>query len=200
MSKCSECTYLDPNKCYSNGTFWCEKKLEYVYANQEECYRFCRAYSRPDSVSKSYEEFSVNKTSNSGCYLTTMLCKILKLPDNNKYLNNFRNFRNNVLQKDEKYREILAEYDIVGPIIADALNNDPLNSQISITLFYNYIKPINSLINDNKNDNAVNLYKEMTNSLKNLYKVNMNLSSFEVDNIDINESGHGIYKIKKITN
>lgn len=200
MSKCSECTYLNPNSCYSDGTFWCEKKLECVYANQEECYRFCRAYSRPSSVAKSYEEFSISKTSSSGCYLTTMLCKILELPDDNQYLNSFRNFRNNVLQKDIKYKKILAEYDIIGPIIAEALNNDPLNHQISISIFYNYIRPINKLIIKKENDEAVYLYKEMTTSLKNLYSINRNLTVDEINNISIEKSGHGICKLKKITN
>ena len=63
MATCSECTYL--GNCYDDGTFWCEARLESVYANQQECYRFCRAYSRSSNLSDSYAKYSEDKR-NSG--------------------------------------------------------------------------------------------------------------------------------------
>lgn len=200
MANCSECTYLNPDKCYSDGTFWCERKLECVYAYQKECYRYCEAYSRPSSVARSCEEFSRDKsTSSSGCYLTTMLCSILKMPDDNPFLNTLREFRNNVLQKDEKYRALLVEYDVVGPVIANNLNNDPLKYQIAATTFLKYIKPITKLVREKKNEEAVNAYLDMTNGLKTFYDVNTTLDIETINNADINLSGHGVYKVKKIT-
>lgn len=47
---------------------------------------------------------------------------------------------------------------------------------------------------------AVSLYMSMTNSLIFLYDLNhISISKIEIENADINESGHGIYKTKKIT-
>ena len=198
MPNCSECTYLKETDPDLYGRYWCEKKLERVYAYQNECNRFCRAYNRSSSVAKSYEQCSKDKSSSSTCYLTTMLCDILKLPDNNPFLNTMRDFRNNVLQKDKKYKKLLVEYDIIGPLVARNLNNDPLNKQISATIFYSYIKPITKLIKNKNENEAVNLYKEMTNKLKLFYNINTTLDIDIVNKADISISGHGYYK-QKIT-
>ena len=197
MALCSECTYL--GTCYYDGKYWCEKRLEEVYANQQACDRFCRAYGRPSSVSDSYAEYSRSKTSDSGCYLTTIVCKILKASDDNPFLNTMRGFRNDVLQKDEKYKEILAEYDIVGPMIAENLNSDPLKYQIAANMFYKYIKPITSLIREKQYNEAISSYVEMTNTLKKLYNVTYLVEESSIQNIDIKQSGHGVYRQKKIT-
>ena len=197
MALCSECTYL--GTCYDDGTFWCEAKLECVYAHEQECYRFCRAYGRPSSVSDSYARYSKDKTSGGRCYLTTIMCNILKMSDDNPFLNSMRSLRNDVMQKDEKYKSLLVEYDIVGPVIADNLSKDPLKYQIAANGFFKYIKPISNLIREKKYDEAIASYIEMTNSLKMFYNINIAIEIDAINNADINNSGHGIYKVKKIT-
>lgn len=196
---CSECTYLDLSTGDIYGEFWCDKKLERHKANELECYRFCRAYSRDSSVAKSAYQYSVEHSKKGNCCLTTMLCSILKMPDNNPYLNTIRNFRNNYLTKNDKYKPILVEYDIIGPEIAINLNEDPLRYQIAANMFYKFIRPITKLIKENNYENAINLYITMTNNLKELYNVNNPISLEIIDNADIKQSGHGIYKVKKIT-
>lgn len=197
---CSECTYLDLETGDSSGKFWCDKKLERHLASDIECNRFCEAYSRSNSTSKSAYQYSLEHSSNSGCYLTTILCYILGMPDNNYFLNTMRNFRNNCLQKNKKYKQLLVEYDIVGPEIAKALNNDPLKKTIAIKFFNQYIISIVNLIEKNESEKAVTRYIEMTNSLKKLYSINnANTNIIYIESADIKESGHGIYKVKKIT-
>lgn len=127
------------------------------------------------------------------------MCNILKMSDNNPFINKMRNFRSNVLQKDEKYKNLLVEYDIVGPIIANNLNNDPLKYQIAATNFFKYIKPICTLIKENNVDAVINLYTDMVNRLKSIYNINTTISVDMIDNADIMNSGHGVYKAKKIT-
>jgi len=197
-SYCSECTYLKLESKDINGKFWCNKKLEWHLANELKCDRFCEDYNRDPSVAKSAYQYSIDHSSSGSCYLTTMLCSILKMPDNNVYLNTLRNFRKNFLQKDEKYREILVEYDIIGPIIAKNLNEDPLKYQIAVNTFYNYIKPIIKLIKENNNEEAISNYINMTNKLKFLYNVNHPISIEIINNAELKESGHGIYKVKKL--
>lgn len=195
---CGECTYLDLETGDIYGKFYCEKKYERHLATDIECGRFCRAYSRDNSSIQNAYNYSKDKTS-SGCYLTTMMCNILDMPDNNMYLQTIRDFRNNYLQKNEEYKDLLVEYDIIGPKIAEALNNDPLKKVIAKKYFNFYINPITNLIKTNLYTAAINIYKQMTNSLKDLYSLdNISLSTLEIDNADINESGHGIYKTKKI--
>lgn len=197
MGNCSECTYLKANDPDLYGKYWCEQRLERVAA-YESCDRFCKAYSRSYSDSKDYEKYSKDHSGNPGCYLTTMLCNILEMPDDNIYLKTMRNFRNNILQNDKKYKKLLVEYDIVGPRIAHSLKNDPLKYQTAFNAFLNYIVPITDLIKSKENDNAVKLYTEMTNRLKLLYNTNDSIDISMIENADIKQSGHGNYKVKKI--
>lgn len=200
MANCSECVYLDFSNPDLYGKGWCEKKLERVDANEYECYRFCRAYNRSSSVSRSYEEYSKNNSNDPGCYLTTMLCYILKMPDSNPFLNTMRSFRNNILQKNDNYKPLLVEYDIIGPQIAKNLYNDPLKYQIAVNSFAKYIKPITKLIKEKKYNEAISLYIEMTNTLKKFYNINITLEENIIENADLEKSGHGIYTLKKSLN
>lgn len=200
MAYCSECTYLKLSSKDIYGKFWCEKKLEWHLANEIECYRFCKDYNRDHSVANCAYQYSVEHSRNSSCYLTTMLCSILKMNDNNPFLSTMRNFRNNYLSKNEKYKPILVEYDIIGPEIAKNLNNDTLKYQIAANMFFKYIKPITKLIKSEKNEEAINQYINMTNTLKSFYNLSItDISKIQIDAADLNNSGHGIYKVKKIT-
>ena len=58
MATCSECTYLKVNGDCNNGKYWCETRLEWHYANEASCYRYCEAYSRSSEVARSYYEKS----------------------------------------------------------------------------------------------------------------------------------------------
>ena len=122
-----------------------------------------------------------------------MLCDILKLSDSNYYINTLRKFRDNYLTQDNKYKSILAEYDIIGPIICRYLIKDKQNKLIAAKSFFNYIKPIVSLINENMYIDAINLYKLMVNSLKSMYSISDAINQKEIEDIDIKNSGHGVY-------
>ncbi len=166
---CSECTYMD--FCKENnhdGKFWCEKRLEYYPANNAECNRFCKAYSRDDSTARSYKEYSESKQSSGGCYLTTATCDILGLEDKNLYLQTFRKFRQDYLQKNPKGLPILNEYDTVGPIIAHKLMNDENRKAVALHMLKDYIHPIaTNLITkfDGNYDFAITQYANMTKEL-----------------------------------
>lgn len=197
MGNCSECTYLKVDDPDLYGKYWCTKRLERVAA-YETCYRFCKDSSKSSYDSKYYENYSKDHSGSPGCYLTTIMCKILDMDDDNPYLTTMRNFRNNVLQKNNKYKELLVEYDTIGPKIANNLENDPLKSQIAFDSLFNYIVPITDLIKKEEYDKAIELYKSMTNKLKTFYNLNNTISVNDIENADIKESGHGIYKTKKI--
>ena len=92
MSKfCGECTYLDLSTGDIYGKFYCDKKYERHLATDVECNRFCKAYSRDYYTIQNAYKYSEEK-SKGGCYLTTILCNILGMLDNNIYLKTMRNF------------------------------------------------------------------------------------------------------------
>ena len=102
MAYCAECTYL---KIDSNpdpdlyGRFYCEKKLERKPADAIECYSFCRAYNRSRGVVENAYQYSKDHGNSPSCYITTLVCDTLRVPDNHYILNSMRNFRDNYLQK-----------------------------------------------------------------------------------------------------
>ena len=196
MATCSECTYLKVNGECNNGKYWCETRLEWHYANEAECYRFCKAYKRSDEVARSYYEKSENSQSSGGCYLTTITCDILGLPDNNIYLQTLRKFRKETLQKDDKYKDILVEYDIVGPIIASKLKYEKENQLIAKNLLRMGIaKTVYHILNEEKLE-AIKTYTDMTKLLIQAYNIDIVPSQEQINNADITKSGHGVY-IKK---
>lgn len=200
MAICAECTYLNIDYGERDRKFWCDKKCERHYGTDPACSSFCEATRRDQCTINNVISIARDANSSGGCYLTTMLCNILNLPDNNIYLETIRNFRKNILQKDEKYKALLVEYDIVGPVIATALANDPLKEAIAKVYLNNFIIPITKFINNKENDRAVDKYYQMTNNLKTFYGLNnYNVSVEQIDNADIEKSGHGKYIQKKIT-
>ena len=188
---CSECTYLDLDKEYNcgDGRFWCETKYEWHYANEAECWRFCKAYSRPTSVSKSYHDYSKSTQSSSGCYITTIVCDILGLEDN--VLNSLRNFRDNIMAKDEKYKYLLAEYDIIGRIIAVKIKNDPTNHMMSLAIYETFIREVCDFINKKEYLNAIKTYTNMVKGLIKYYNITRVITQDEIENLDIKKLGHG---------
>ena len=196
MSKiCGSCTYLDLDyggNCY--GKYYCNKKCDRHLATDTACSSYTKAYSRDSSTINNAIDFSNSKTSSS-CYITTLLCGILKLSDSNHYINTLRNFRNNYL-KNSEYNNLLVEYDVVGPIICKHLENDKQNRLVAAQLFYNYISPIVSLIDDKMYKDAIVRYIMMVERLKSLYGINKCVTTLEIEECDIALAGHGKY-IKK---
>lgn len=195
---CSECTYLKATGDWPDiyGYFWCEKYNEKVYATKLECSSYCTAYSRNYSVAQSYIDYSNKHSSSSGCFITTIVCEILNLNDNNFYLNVLRNFRNNYLQKYLNTIKILDEYDFVGPIIANKLRNDIEKTNISNMIFLNYIIPITDKIIEKDYVSAIKKYTVMTKKLISRYNLGTleltvpHFNKYDYDK-DYSSYGHG---------
>ena len=193
---CGNCTYLDVSSGNCYGKFYCSKKWERHLATDNACSSYTKAYSRDRNTVKNAVDFSNSHTS-SNCYITTLLCDLLGLNDSNYYINTLRKFRNNYLRNNEDYSYLLVEYDLVGKEICNSLISDKQNRLIASKLFYNYINPIVSLIDDKMYADAIVRYIMMVNKLKNMYNINTTVTKEEYDAANINFSGHGKY-IKKV--
>lgn len=198
MSTCSECTFLNPDSCYKSYDckYWCEARLEYHYANEQDCYRFTRAYSRSDSVADSLRRKSEESQRSSGCFITTMVVDILKQNDKSDDMMKLREFRNNILIQNEKYKKALVEYDVVGPEIAVKLITDSNKVQISKNLYNMVICNVIKLYEKKRYDEAVALYADMTSLLVSGYGITKSVTKEEVDDALITSCGHGKY-VKK---
>ena len=191
---CAACTYLGECGDY-NGKYWCSNKGEDHYASDSKCYSFCEAYSRSNSARENMYSYSDDHKS-SGCYLTTIMCKLLNYPDNNYYLNILRMFRDNYMKQNPKYYPLLLTYDIVGPIVAYELEHDKDGKIIALNMFSRYITRAVCAIEEEKYDSAITIYTAMSDTLANRYNINTNIIKPDMNSIDKKYLGHG--KIRKI--
>ncbi len=155
---CGHCKYLDEKNCRSNGTCFCTE---------------WRRYEKPDSGCCSSFVLDYTKIRNSRYYITTEVVDALGLGREDFHYTTIRDFRENVLENDERYSDILDAYDLVGPIIVDKIQNDEDRENVC----YEILSELHNIcihILDGNNEAAVNNYKTMVMLLLNRYGLNYN--------------------------
>ena len=181
-----ECEHLRRESGFFSVTYKCALTNEEVSDSHYE--KWCSSWDHVKCVD--YKEDKDSKSS-SFCYLTTIVCNILGFADDVSYLQMLRHLRNDILQKDEQYKEVLATYDIVGPIIAKNLSEEEHKNQIALNLLNLGIKPVCELLELKKDKEAIQLYKDMTNILIQGYGITKEIDQDYIDNMDVENSGHG---------
>lgn len=168
---------------FRQGDYYCTKKGDYV--SSDTYYSYCKGYYYDDCPIYKHEE-------SSGCFLTTIVCDSIGLQDNNPVLNTLRAFRNNILQQNPIYYDILKYYDSIGPVIAKKISEDKEKSKLSKYLYSSILIPICNYISINNYEEAITKYEAMTLSLINYYGLKKQYNSIEFKNDFIPEkSGHG---------
>lgn len=187
------CTYYEfKSNGFFGGDYWCRKKDCRVDDNTY--YKYCCDYN--------YDECKIYQQSeSSGCFLTTIACQILGKDDKNPVLNNLRTFRDEVLQQDKQYYEVLRDYDIIGPMIVDAISHDNDKEVIAEEIYSNVILPVNEAINKKNYERAIKHYQYMTMYLIVYYGLNNEynlIKNVKYDYQDFNPTiaGHGLKKVK----
>ena len=179
---CAECLLLDLNDQKWGNEYFCPKKGKYVDPKNYACSNFVKR-----KQNTGYQR--------SGCYITTIICNILRQSDNCDLLETLRNFRDQYLKQNAEYLILLDEYDQIGPIISNELFEDENNVQIAKELAKIFLIPCYYAIKQKDYDNAITIYKNMVTALKVRYnlldcQINYNrLTSFE-------ELGKGRIRIK----
>lgn len=196
MDYCADCTYCNPSdyKGSCNGLFYCEERCDYVFGNNPKCGDFCRAYSRSDyeikdMIKKGEQERS---SSNSSCYLTTIISIILGYGDKGYALEKLRSFRNNILQKDNRYKRLLVEYDFIGPLIAREIAKYENKELLAKNFYDNFIKKILVELEHGNYDKAVDIYVGMTYGLQVCFGLaGISIDPSVINDQDITKAGHG---------
>lgn len=154
VNTCADCVYmnLSERSPYDSSKAWCSERRSY--------------YPPTDRACSSRFKYDESRNSSSGCYLTTITCEILGYEDNCATLQTLRLFRDEVLMQDEQYHNLLCEYDIVGPVIADSIRKSIKPKEISKFLFDTYIEPTKNCIQMGKFELAVSIYTYMVEELK----------------------------------
>lgn len=184
-NKCGSCYWLrDMN---DDNTMFCgtsNEKGHCIYL--KNCYY-------PDDTICSYYQNKKSYVPGGGCYITTIICDMLGFDDKCNILETLRGFRKDVMQTSSEYKEVLYEYDTVGPKISKSIKEDKDLELINGMLDF-YILPVVSLIKNKDYKEAIIRYQNMTKSLENYYGIEY---TGEVPtNYDYKNGGHGYQKIK----
>ncbi len=178
----------------------CGKCVEFQFFGENKkgyCNWYHTYYFPTDTCTHQKNMYEKNP---SGCFLTTMICNVLGYDDDCFVLNKLRNFRDNVMQKDEKYKDLLLEYDLVGPRIAEYIKADNKNTTLWDNIYNLYIVPTTNYIMEKNYSEAVNKYRQMYDLLKEYYCVE-DISYDEIKkDYDQSRAGHGKVMIKKNKN
>lgn len=189
------CSYYKFSSSLFGGDYWCAKNDCRV---DEETYRkYCRDYN--------YSSCPIfRKVDSSGCFITTIVCDILKKPDDDKVMKNLRYFRDNVLSQNSNNDDILKVYDNIGPVIADKLIKDNDRTKMADGLYNNALVLISEQIEKKDYTKAINNYMVMTLMLINYYGLKSAYAKSSDKNygykdgeFDRKVAGHGKRRIKK---
>ncbi len=171
-----------------------DEKIQYDSTNADYIKGFCtwyRCFYYPDDHCESH--YRSKNSSGSGCYITTMVCDVLGYNDHCSTLETLRDFRSSVLQRDEQYKDLLYEYDTVGPEISNNLKKEEVS--FVLKLYDNFLVPIVSCIRNNKNEEAISKYVTMTKSLEECYGIEYKEKA--PTTYDYQKGGHGAVHKKK---
>ncbi len=130
-----------------------------------------------------------------GCYITTIVCDILGKEDGCEVLENMRRLRGEYLQKSEKFKGILMEYDYVGPEIAGLINkeySETHDKEVWQGIYDTYLVSASESVKKNDFEGATNKYVQMVNSLKDYLGIKQ--KDISIDNYDYTTGGHGYVK------
>lgn len=168
---CRECECMDLNdrSSYDRSKAYCSARREYINTND----RACSAY---------FQYAESRRTPSSPCYLTTIVSNILGMPDDGRALKELRHLRDDYMLNHPETYVSLIEYDIIGPRIANAIQNDPCKVGIATYVYKEHILPIVGKIENQKFEEAVNDYQLMTYELQNFYQIDSTINK----KLDIN--------------
>lgn len=152
---CRNCGYADLSNTNWKDYVKCVERGIFVDPYSRACYR---AVERTSS-------------SSSGCFLTTTMCKVLGFGDDCDYLNTLRCFRDNYMKNDPSCLSLLLDYDNIGPIISEEIENDPNNKTVANWMLSTFITPVISDIKGKKYSEAIRKYSCMTEKLREYYKI-----------------------------
>ena len=132
------------------------------------------------------------------CYITTIVCNILGFDDDCEVLNNLRKLRNKFMQKDEKYKKDLYDYDTIGPKIAKIIADDYYETKdntLAKTIYNNYLVPSANKAKEENYLESYTIYKNMTNLLQETY--NIKTDDEMIKEYDQTKGGHGYIKTRE---
>ena len=106
------------------------------------------------------------------CYITTAVCSSLDKPEDCYELRLLKDYRDNILSRQEGGMEMIDRYYDVAPTIVKRINKRPDKDAYYRTIYDDFIKPCIGYIENGSYAECRATYTEMVNTLKNRYMGN----------------------------
>ena len=192
MARCVDCCNLnlDCKKNDYTNEYLCDICTGYKAPDNQDCPLsdgFTEAYNRSDEEKRRALGIS------DGCFIATMACNLLgKSPENDKYLQIFKDFKRNYLMKNEKFYDYLYLYEDLGPAIAHKIMAQRERaSRIAKSLYYIFFPEIIKEIKEGHNSEA---FKKYVDIVKVLTKAcNFTIERRQVDTKNANQGPKPIF-------
>lgn len=155
---CGECALLDMEDCRYGDRYYCVKKRDRFKTTSPACSDFVNKGKKKEGYKRA------------GCYITTIVCTLLGYPDDCETLNLMRSFREDYLKMHNRYLPVLYEYDQIGPIISEKLQEEN-DIRLAIFLLQGFILPCSIAYKSGRPKEALTIYQNMVNMLKNRYEL-----------------------------
>ncbi|MBE6140719.1 MAG: hypothetical protein E7172_04195 [Firmicutes bacterium] len=187
--KCATCinyNITDIRSAYNDG-YPCVERGKKRLAFDDSCKRYRKDRYRDSkdienafmTLERKYGKYKPH--SYKSFYILSIICEELGLEDYQQYLTIGILFREEVLHKSLKYTSFLVEYDIYGRLIADSINKDEQKHLVCVELFDNYIRTFGDKVIEKNYDSAFNIYVEMFEKLKEIYKIS-EITTYDFEN------------------
>lgn len=133
------------------------------------------------------------------CYITSICCRVLGLPDDCEYLTNLRRLRDEYMVNFDEGLTHLYKYDIFGRQISEIIESEFENPKTKIKtermvkeiLEPQYLVILNELIKCGNFACAMEAYLQMTDLLMQRYSIYEMPLEVDVSTLDKQEVGHG---------
>jgi Uncharacterized protein conserved in bacteria (DUF2188) len=165
---------------YKRGDDWVAKKPENerpsaVKDTQKEAYLAAKriALNEGRSITVYYTSgqkkvITPKVNDNDDCFITTACVKYYNLHDNCHELETLRKFRDTIMKPNSDYLPLVELYYQIAPLIVESINKNPNKPQIYKSI-YAKIKKACTLIEENKTEEAINLYASIINTYATKY-------------------------------
>jgi len=157
----NHCEFYEYRSSWLSGKDWCRYKEQEV--SQEVYKKYCEYYS--DSKNCPFKTSSSSTT----CFLTTACVAAKNLPDDCYELETLRSFRDSYVKELENGEEIIKEYYNIAPKIIEAIEAEGNSTAIFNQLYDKLVIPCVQYIEDDKKDEAYELYTMTVVTLKEKY-------------------------------
>lgn len=123
----------------------------------------------------------------SNYYISTATGVILKKKPNDEVLDNIKSLRDDYAEHNENCRELLDIYDIIGPSIAQKMDEDP-NREYMANRVYSILSRISRLVSKEEYEKATRYYSNMVGALAGMYNI-----------LELTDNVKNTGKVQKIT-